>query len=357
MIDGTDATFLPSFLRRLADPSIRTVFLAGCGGGFDFVHGMLLYPTLRQMGKSVVIGSYSFGDPDEITGDAPIVFEEGEARVKRVTAASLPWERYAPEVHTCSFLDARYPETKPHALYAYYARDFSVPGLTRLYTQLFEEHQVDAAIIVDGGSDSLMRGDEEGLGDPIEDLVSVTTLAGMKTPALRMLLAVGLGTDRRNHVSDASALRAIAELTSAGGFLGAVAWEPQSPGSRFYGDLVRHLFDRQPFHSVLAGSIVSASEGHFGSAEVPELLRNRVRPGDLFLWPLMPIVWGFDPEKVAERSLIASWIRDLETVRECYLALYENRDRMAGDVRPIEELPRHQDYRGPANPLAPKGDE
>ncbi len=54
---------IPTFLRRLADPSIRNVFLCGCGGGLDFVHGLALYPELARLGKTVVLGSYSFGDP------------------------------------------------------------------------------------------------------------------------------------------------------------------------------------------------------------------------------------------------------------------------------------------------------
>ena len=101
--------FLPPFLCRLADPSVKTVMLCGCGGGFDFVHSLLLYPELQRLGKSVVIGSYSFGDPDEITGDVETVFDQGGAVVKRVTGASTPDPYYGPEVHVCSYLDSLYP--------------------------------------------------------------------------------------------------------------------------------------------------------------------------------------------------------------------------------------------------------
>ena len=58
---------MPTFLRKLADPSIKTVMLCGCGGGFDFVHSLTLYPELQRLGKKVVIGSYSFGDPNKIS--------------------------------------------------------------------------------------------------------------------------------------------------------------------------------------------------------------------------------------------------------------------------------------------------
>jgi hypothetical protein len=35
---AADSSLMPTFFRRLADPSIETVMLCVCGGGFDFVH-------------------------------------------------------------------------------------------------------------------------------------------------------------------------------------------------------------------------------------------------------------------------------------------------------------------------------
>ena len=108
--DGTvtaaDSFLVPTFLQKLADPSIETVMLCGCGGGFDFVHSLTLYPELQRLGKTVVIGSYSFGDPNEITG-ATNVFNEAGVLTRRVTAASTPDRDYGPEVHVCSFLHLR----------------------------------------------------------------------------------------------------------------------------------------------------------------------------------------------------------------------------------------------------------
>lgn len=39
---------LPSFYARLA--AADRVLIAGCGGGFDFLHSMLIYPELIRMG-------------------------------------------------------------------------------------------------------------------------------------------------------------------------------------------------------------------------------------------------------------------------------------------------------------------
>lgn len=334
----------PGFVQRLSDPSIKTVMLCGCGGGFDFVHSLTLYPELRRLGKSIIIGSYSFGDPEMITGDTEVVFCESGVIAKRVTAASTPAPYYGPEVHVCSFLDTQYPDSAPHFAYAYFARAFTVPLLTRFYERLIQTHSVDAIVVVDGGSDSLMAGDEEGLGDPIEDAVSVTTVAGLDDLKARVLISIGLGTDRFNHVSDAASLRAIAELTRMGGFLGCVGLEPTSRGFTFYRGCLEHIYERQGFRSVLAGTIVSATEGWFG-LEIPPVLSERVEQGELYLWPLMAMLWAFDTETVAQRSLMAGWIRECKTVSECYRAVTVGRENLDSGLREVEDFPRHEETR------------
>lgn len=337
---------LPSFLQRLADPAIRNVLLCGCGGGFDFVHGLVLYPELQRLGKKVVIGSYSFGNPAHIK-DAEVVFNEDGVLVKSVNAASVPPSDYGPEVHLCSFLDDRFPGEAPHCIYAYYARAFSVPMLSRLYRRWIDEHAIDAIVLIDGGSDSLMVGDESGLGDPIEDAVSVATVASIEGLKARILLSIGLGSDRFNDVSDAASLRAIAELTRAGGFLGAVSLEPASPGIELYRAGLKHIYEQQTFRSVLAGNIVAAASGLFGDRHVPEGLGRRVREGGVYLWPLMAMLWAFDVEKVAERSLIVRWIRDCASPIECQRALLSGRMELGDGLRGVEDLPRHEEKRHP----------
>ena len=244
-----------------------------------------------------------------------------------------------------SFLDACDSEAAPHFVYAYYARAFAVPVLREFYAMLARLHRVDAVVLFDGGSDSLMAGDEEGLGDPIEDQVSVASVAALEGLRAKVLITVGLGCDRFNHVSDAASLRAIAELTARGGFLGGIAIEPDVPPFRFYRDCLDHLDARQEFRSVLAGAIVSAGEGRFGSDAVPQRLVERVSHGEIYLWPLMPMLWAFDVEKVAARSLMAVWIRDCNTVVDAYAAIAHGRRALGTRRHDVENLPRHEEAR------------
>jgi hypothetical protein len=337
---------LPTFLMQLTNPDIKTVLLCGCGGGFDFVHSLVLYPELRELGKTIIIGSYSFGEPQRISGNAPTVFEKNNAIVKQVTARSIPDKHYAPEIHVCSYLDLHYPDTMPHSIYAYYARAFTIPVLTAFYQQLIAEHTIDAIVLFDGGSDSLMRGDEDGLGDPVEDAVSVATVATLDVK-LKLLISIGLGADRYNNVSDAATLRAIAELTASGGFRGAVSLEPQHSGLQFYRKCIEHIYHRQTFRSVIAGMIVSSTEGYFGGDTIPPIMEDRLQQGSFFIWALMAMLWAFDVEKVAERSLMVDWIKDCQNPIEAMMQIYIERDKHG--KRPIENLPRHEDMRGHGN--------
>eukprot|EP00957_Ditylum_brightwellii_P120607 9200917-Ditylum_brightwellii.AAC.1 len=106
-----------------------------------------------------------------------------------------------------------------------------------------------------------MVGDKEDLGDPIEDAVTVCSINECSAN-LKILFLVGLGCDRFNGVSDASSLRAIAELTHDDGFFGclSVCGSPLT----FYQSCLDYINANQSFQSVLAGCISASGRGFFG---------------------------------------------------------------------------------------------
>lgn len=82
--------------------------------------------------------------------------------------------------------------------------------------------------------------------------------------------------------------------------------EQTTPGFVFYRDLLQEMYTKQKFRSVLAGSIRAATEGLFAGSEIPDYLLDRVRPNELFLWPLMSMIWAFNPATVAARYVIVN---------------------------------------------------
>lgn len=320
------------------------MLLTGCGGGFDFVHSMTLVPELKRLGKRIVIGSYSFGDPAWIQGGHRVELE-GVPLTVIADASCSGDRRYGPEVGMCQFLDEEYPSDKPHRVYAYNARHFTVATLTTLLSHICNENEVDAVVSVDGGSDSLMAGDEAGLGDPIEDATTVATIALLKekVPRVRaaMLLVMGFGCDRFNTVSDAASLRAVAELNAAGGFLGSMSLEFATPPMQFYSRCLDFLNRTSTFRSVIANSITESSRGAFGSDVVPTTLRKRVNSGELYLWPLMSFQFAFSIEHVFRRSLLGPELVKCTCIEETYATLRNLRHTLKkdGKLRNVELLP------------------
>jgi hypothetical protein len=127
--------------------------------------------------------------------------------------------------------------------------------------------------------------------------------------------------------------------------LGPVSLEPSNPGYSFYRRCLDHIYERQGFRSVLAGAISGAVEGWFGSDAMHSLFPDRVQEGDLYLRPVMAVLWALDVTKVAERPLITDWIGACRTATECYEALESGRGNLGTRLRDVENLPRHEDMR------------
>jgi hypothetical protein len=304
--------FLPKFLAQLSDPLVRNVLMVGTGGGFDFVHSLLLVPELRRLGKTITMASFSFAQPTQYAGAAASVVWSGDRAVTADDSASSPMlvkllrnaaectaaeeSHYAPELHVLSYLDAALPSDAPHAIYAHHARAWTINSLHKFYAHLVAVHDIHAVIAFDGGTDSLVRGDEAGLGDPIEDAVTVGAFARITNVKCKLLVTVGFGCDRFNGVGDCASLRAVAELTAAGAFLGSLSLHADAEPYIFYRAALDHIYERQSFRSVLAGATCAAVEGSAFGFAFPDELNGRMRLGNrpaksgLFVWPLMAML-------------------------------------------------------------------
>jgi hypothetical protein len=59
----------------------------------------------------------------------------------------------------------------------------------------------------------------------------------------------------------------------------------------------------------------------------------------------MAVLWAFDVNGVARRSLIAKWIVECSSVRECTDAFLAARARLGTGIRDVENFPRHEEMR------------
>jgi hypothetical protein len=215
---------IPPFLTALQEAD--HVLLAGAGGGFDVFAALPLYAFLRAHQKTVSLANLSFSQL------LPTAGEHLTPDCVRITADSDGSHGYFPEKHLAAFLESR---GDPTPVYCF--RRTGCRPVTEAYHALHRHLGFDTLILVDGGTDSLMRGDETGVGTPEEDSASLVAAGDLDLPR-KFLACIGFGVDYYHGVCNAHALEAIADLTRAGAFLGTLGLTPDMPEAAFYRDAV-----------------------------------------------------------------------------------------------------------------------
>jgi hypothetical protein len=112
-------------------------------------------------------------------------------------------------------------------------------------------------ILIDGGVDSLIRGDAAEVGTFIEDTVSLATVSALDDVPVRQLVCLGLGAEQ--NITYAHVFENIAEFAGSRDFLGVCALTRQLPLYQAYEVAVLSVHDvpvQDP--SVINASIISA---------------------------------------------------------------------------------------------------
>ena len=307
------------FLERL-DAS-TSVLVAGCGGGFDVFAGVPLALRLMKQIKQVTFANFSFTNlwlcGGERVGDTMWRVDQ--------ESAELP---YFPEKWLAEWL---FQQELSAPIYAF-ARS-GVRPLAAAYRSIIDHHGIDTIVLVDGGTDSVLFGDEPGLGSVLEDAVSIVAAdqaAGEKT----LLAAIGFGVDHHHGVSHHAFLENVAQLTRDGGFLGAFSLPRSSAEVDAFLDLVDFANQRQPAHpSIVCNSIASALRGEFGNFHAT----SRTSGNELFVNPLMSQYWTFRGPSVVRRMGYADKLAETERIEDArrIIALH----RATVESRPFRTIP------------------
>jgi len=284
----------------------QRILVAGAGGGFDVYAGLPIYERLRLLGKKVYLANLSFVSLGTTNAQALT------RALYAVEPSTTGQDLYFPERTLAQYLSRRGDDVRVYAF-----EQLGVAPIREGYAHLVQSLGLDAIVLVDGGTDILLRGDEAGLGTPSEDMASLAAVAAMDVPT-RVVVCVGFGVDTYHGVCHANWLENVAALTADGAFLGATALLERMPEVRLYLDAVNvaDLTTRER-PSIVNGSIASAIQGHFGDYH-----RNqRTQSSKLFINPLMSFLWAFDLAAVAERNLYLDRLADTETIRDIHLAI------------------------------------
>jgi len=316
----TSSLLEPPLLTRLKRHP--RILIAGAGGGFDVYAGLPLYVALRAAGHEVFLANLTF----TYLGGTDCRYLASHLAV--ATKDTRGGDGYFPERRLAEWLrGAGYPP-------AVYAFDrVGVRPLRDAYAHLVGELGVGAVILVDGGTDILLRGDEAGLGTPEEDMTSlaaVSKLSGVDTFVAR----IGFGIDTYHDVCHAHVLENIAALERDGGYLGAFSVTAAMPEGRAYVSAVSHAQNMTPGRpSIVNGSIAAAIEGQFGDVR----FTSRTADSELFINPLMAIYFGFELPVLARRSLYLEQLEGTETIFEVSARIEAFRNSITS--RPRRDIP------------------
>jgi hypothetical protein len=313
-----DELRLPSAIERS-----QRVLVAGAGGGFDVYAGLPIYERLRSLGKKVFLANLSFVSLGTTGAHAMT------RALYAVDSSTTGGDGYFPERTLAKFLSQRLGEKV--TVFAF--DKMGVVPIREGYAHLVQLLGLDAIVLVDGGTDILLRGDEAGLGTPSEDMASLAAVAALNVPT-RIVACVGFGVDTYHSVCHANWLENVAALNAEGAYLGAAALLERMPEVRAYLDAVNAADMATPNRpSIVNSSISSAIEGHFGDYH-----RNvRTQSSKLFISPLMSLLWMFDLAAVARRNLYLDRLANTETIWDIHLAIEHFSETVRR--RPREPIP------------------
>lgn len=300
--------------------SAERVLVAGAGGGFDIYAGLPLALSLFHQGKQVQLANLSFSALEGLPLDSWLAPD-----VAAITPETALHQVYFPERTLSRWLHLHgYPSTV-HA----FSR-VGVQPLRAAYRALIERYDIDAVVLVDGGTDILMRGDESGLGTPEEDLASV---AALDVPE-RLVVSIGFGIDAHHGVSHGLVLENIAALERDGSCLGAFSVSRTTREGALFVDAVAHAQHHTPDHpSIVNGSIAAAVQGAFGDAQ----FTSRTQGSELFINPLMTLCFVFELDGVARNCRYLDRIEDTQLIRQVSSAIEDFRDEVR--QRPPRRIP------------------
>jgi len=288
------------------------VLIAGAGGGFDVYAGLPLAVSLSDSGRTVHLANLSIVNLYGL--DKQVWLAPG---IASVTPETVAYDDYFPERTLASWLAT---QGFPAVVYAFPRT--GVRPLRAAYRRLAKRLALDAIVLVDGGTDILMRGDEAALGTPVEDATSLAAVAG--TPvATKLVASIGFGVDAYHGVNHVQVLENIAALDRAGAYLGAFTVPSHGREAALYRDAVAHGQAGTPHRpSIVNGQIAAALSGASGDVR----LSRATTP--LFVNPLMAMYFTFDLAGLAKQSLYLDRIRGTDDMLQVSHLIERFRDEI-----------------------------
>ena len=277
----------------------KNVLIAGMGGGFDLFCGLPVYFELQRHGQQAHLANFSFSNVESLRGGIRLT-----PTLVGVQAGQDDFSPYFPELYLAEWFQQRRQESV--TIWSFHKT--GTRSLLENYRFLVDRLAIDGILLIDGGVDSLVRGDESQMGTLVEDAISLFVVNQLTQVPVRIMGCLGLTIEY--DVAHNEMLENMAALIKAGGYLGGCSLVPQMPAYQDYADAVFYVHGkRHQDPSVINSCIISATQGEFGDHHLTE----KTRGSPLAISPLMALYWFFDLATVAKHNYILPTLSDTDT--------------------------------------------
>jgi hypothetical protein len=303
----------------------KNVLLAAVGGGFDVFNAMTLDFTLACHGIHRHISSYSVDVGFKESQFVPIT-GVGEKDVYNPEGILASWLNRGPGLYD------RRPKPNP-PIPIYKIGKVGPRPLREAYKKLIDKLEIDMIIMMDGGVDSLMIGNEVRKGTVAEEYVNFAALSEIDIK--KVLMSFGFGCEQEEQISHGRVLENMAKLFEQNKVLGACALTRDEADFANYNCSYQYVVDHFPDHkkSHIHPRIIRSIQGDFGWNEFGEkTIMKSNKP--VFLSPLMAIMWFFDGDAVIRNNLLVPAMKDYDTFYDA-LGLVQS----AANVRDHQPIP------------------
>ncbi|OMJ83475.1 hypothetical protein SteCoe_15576 [Stentor coeruleus] len=315
-----------------------SVLLISCEGGFNLLHTLPLYFSIKNLGKEVHLCNMSLVSLKSSTAEV-IYYDQGISQSPILYKVDINSEfsssgtknnEYFPE----KYLSEWFQNTLNLNMPIYCTERIGIKNLSEAYKLICQTHNIDLIIIIDQGSDSLMSGDEQEIGSFLEDMLTIFSV--YRTEVKAILCNIAIGYDRFNGVSDCSSWRAIAELIESGGFLGNFSLLNTQMEVQLYKNASLYVEERMKRKNFSGCCIRAALEGKFG-----KLVHDEDQRVD-FIMPIMSQMFFFKLDEVVKRIKYREMVEETKTAADFVAGIEYFRNELTVKVR--EEIPRTKQF-------------
>lgn len=157
------------------------------GGGFDLFCGLPIYFELQKRGQTVHLANFSFSD---IAG-----FTDGTRLSPTLVGVDANYDRlvvYFPELYLARW----FAEERDEQVKIWSFHKTGTGPLLENYRILVDHLQIDGILLIDGGVDSLVRGNEQETASLIEDAISLYVINELSDIPVRLMACIALGAEQ-----------------------------------------------------------------------------------------------------------------------------------------------------------------